>query len=993
MRCAWITITFWLTAAVAAAQYSPPSENLHIQARKASTWTTHGRDGAAVSVLQLDGEVRVQTGHTVLSAQQAVLWLVSPRGALAEERRMEIALVGEARLEQPNGIVRSGQQLFVEGSIRGAVRLTAQERSLENLSGSDLYRLANAMRPSAPPDRTEQREAAQWLLRQPLGLPGTMPATAPSTQQARPVEPVRFRADSAQTTNQTKDGNVAFILEGHVLLIQQKRDGSLLEMEAQRAVLFTPLKDLRQLGQGGLRSREEAVVGAYLEGDVRITQTPPPTSGKAEQRLLANRVYYDTTTDRAVLSDVVLHSYDLEKQLPIVVRAQTVRQLSMGEIQADQARLSTSLFATPSYSLGASSLYVRQVPTGDQRGTNQTTFVAQNTTLRIGPVPVLWFPVMAGVWNDKGPLREVSLGQSRQRGFSVLTNWGLYETLGQVPPEDLDLGYSVNYYTQRGPALGLDGRYIGGFVTDFTRQPWTFLGSATAFGINDQGEDDMGKERLTLQPPSDWRGRVWWEHQHFVPDSWQVQLTAGYVSDPTFLEHWFQEDFNNSRQRDTSLYVRRQQDNEMLTFLTSVQPNNFPTASDLAQEQLAGIERVPELGYHRIGQSLADDAITWHSSNRISALRFQGSHASLAEQGYAPARGGLVQSPGLPSLGTTGTPSEVVYRGDLRQELGVPFWIDDYRAMPYVVGRYSAWSDTPTDGGAGRVYGGAGFRLSTSFWKTDDTLESRLLDIHRLRHVVEPQLHVFWGVSSRQADDVFIYDEPVDALRDLGAVQLALHQRWQTKRGGAGRWRNVDVLALSVEANWFFRRPDATQRNPEDFRGIFFSSLPEASLPRNGFNADWAWQISDTTALLADARYNADRWKLATASTTLQVQHEPRLSYSLGFRYIAMDFEQVVGGPQEPALFVFEDQKLLQVGLNYELTRRYTLDIAESYDFAGRGNIRSNVTLTRRFDRFFVGLSLRIDKLGEENALTLNIYPEGFGSRQGTGSASAALGR
>ena len=41
------------------------------------------------------------------------------------------------------------------------------------------------------------------------------------------------------------------------------------------------------------------------------------------------------------------------------------------------------------------------------------------------------------------------------------------------------------------------------------------------------------------------RGRVLWEHQHFFPQDWQVQLRAGYVSDATFLEEYFPRDFRD----------------------------------------------------------------------------------------------------------------------------------------------------------------------------------------------------------------------------------------------------------------------------------------------------------------------------------------------------------------------------------------------------------------------------------------------------------------
>ena len=73
--------------------------------------------------------------------------------------------------------------------------------------------------------------------------------------------------------------------------------------------------------------------------------------------------------------------------------------------------------------------------------------------------------------------------------------------------------------------------------------------------------------------------------------------------------------------------------------------------------------------------------------------------------------------------------------------------------------------------------------------------------------------------------------EPIDAINDISAAQIALRQRWQTKRGGPGRWRSVDFFTFNVEGNFFANQPDDDELAPTRFRGLFFDSLPEASIP------------------------------------------------------------------------------------------------------------------------------------------------------------------
>jgi len=51
---------------------------------------------------------------------------------------------------------------------------------------------------------------------------------------------------------------------------------------------------------------------------------------------------------------------------------------------------------------------------------------------------------------------------------------------------------------------------------------------------------------------------------------------------------------------------------------------------------------------------------------------------------------------------------------------------------------------------------------------------------------------VFTSAQTLSRDHFFQYDEPIDEINDISAVQIALHQRWQTKRGGPGRWARND---------------------------------------------------------------------------------------------------------------------------------------------------------------------------------------------------------
>jgi hypothetical protein len=943
------------------AQNETPSENLLITAAKAGTWSQ-----GPTTIVQVESDVAIDIDQTHLTADGAVIWLTPAHDTVLQEQRAEITLLGQASLTQPDGISRTGETLFVTALVRGAIRVTAQERQVKNLSGSDLYKRAETFRPVEQVPTT-QLSNENWLIQRPWMTPH-VPSTQPApTSQPAPPTPVAFSAENIEGTK-TTDDLVAFVLSGNIKIFQRRPNDEFMELQADRAVIFTTMHSLRETEKSQqIKSVEDAVSGAYLEGDVRIVHSPPPGKG-SEQRLAGERVFYDFTTDRAILTQAIVHTFDPKTNSPFVIRAQTVRQLSQGEFTAEHAQLTTSSFNTPSYAIGLRKAYVRQVDTGDPRLGVYSEFTGEGATFDVYDTPLFYFPYTAGDLTEHGTaFRNFAIQSGRRFGPSLLTQWGLFETLERIPPKNTDITYNLDYFGDRGPAAGIDGKYEGGMITETTHEPWAFNGTFSGFFVNDHGKDDLGRRREDVNPETDNRGRIELQHQHFLPDDWQLQLSLGYSSDPTFLEEWYPNEFWRHPPQETALYLKRQRDTEALTFLVTKQLNNFVTSSDLQQEQ-AEIERLPEIGYYRTGDALAGDSLTFFSENLGSALDFRRSRYSLAEQGFFPD-----ETPGLPSFGTTGEPGFVVFRGDFRQELDYPFSAGKFRVVPYVIGRYTAYSNSPTSEAKNRVFAGTGARLTTAFWKVDDTVESQFFDLHRLRHVIEPELNVFTSAQNVDRNKLFQFDEPIDEINDITGGQIALHQRWETKRGDAGRWRSVDFLTVNVEGNFFTHKPKDALMDPEKFRGLFFQSMPEASIPRNSINSDATWRVSDTTAVISDVEYNLDKNKVATASVGFAAQRGDRVNYFLGQRYIQ---------PLNSNITTFIT--------NYQLTTKYSLSYTQSFDFGVRHNVDSGITLIRHFDRFFAAFTLRYDAIGNESGFMFNLYPEGLGK---AGAGTAALGQ
>jgi hypothetical protein len=609
---------------------------------------------------------------------------------------------------------------------------------------------------------------------------------------------------------------------------------------------------------------------------------------------------------------------------------------------------------------------VRAESTGDPAFPEVVTYDGSDVTFRIFGIPFFYLPQVGGSIGDRpGPLRGVGIGDRTDLGYSILTNWGLFETFGQIPPKSLDASYRIDYFEKRGPGVGLDAAYGGGFLTEPAHQPTAFQGSLRSYFIYDEGTDtDYG--RLPVKPGGPGytpRGRVDFEHQSLLPDDWQAQLRLGWDSDPTFLEEWFPRQFREEGPTDEMGYLKHQRGTEAFTMLVQGQPMRLVTYSDRMAEQFE-VERLPEVGYLREGDSAANDSLTLFSENTADGLHFQHTRATLAEQGFQPPN--IV--PGIPALGQTGQTGAITWRGDFRQEVDWPLALGHFKVVPYLIGRYTEYSTSPSAATEARFFGAAGARFSTTFWKVDPTAESDIFDIHQLRHVVEPTVDVFTSGTTVDRSQLFMYDTAIDAINDISAVDIGLHQRWQTQRGGPDRWRSVNVFSLDIDAEFYANKPRGFGfRNPYDFRGVYFSTAPETSVPRNAINADGTWRLSDTTVLLGDAQYNLDARKLATAALGLLVIRDITQSWYIGNRYIA-DL----------------NSNIASIQFSYQVSPKYTIAFGQDFDFALSQDVSTNISVARYFDRFVMVFRFSHQEIGNETGFAFSIAPLGLNAGIGS---------
>ena len=964
-----------------------PAGAMTMTAAAAKVW-----DRGSLSVAELRGPVRIDLGTAQLAADDAVVFLRPPSGD--GKRPVDVVLLGHVQVTQGK-IIFSYDRYWVPAVIAGPIRLVGP-RAAQVDDQSDTYRAATELlreqRPTALPTTTAPATTTAAVATSDV-VP--LPPAGPGAGTSLPVKVLGADFKNLDV-QRTADGDLAYVGTGGVGVHYRNAKGDLLEFTADSMVLFTDLKDTRGAGGGGRDAIGEHIVSGYFEGDVRVFTTPAGAS-RNELRMRAERVYYEFATDRAVLTDVVFHTVDAKRGVPIFMRAATVRQLSQGEFKADGAEMTTSAFATPTFGLGASHIYVRSEDSGDPRLGERVTYSAQDVTLNAFGFPVIYAPQTGGTMTARGSIfRGIGVETSDSRfGPSVRTDWGLFETLGEPPPTNVDAAYKLDYLGSRGPAGGIDATYNGGTVSDVTKQPYTFAGDVHAYFVDDHGTDVLGNARHDEPAPQEFRGRAYTEDEWNFSDDLTAQVRLGYLSDSNFRTEYFYDENQNGLPIDESFYLKHQQGSEVASLLAEWQPNRVVSTADAVQANRE-VSTLPDLEYRRVGDSVAGDRLTFFSDDDATGNKFVRSEQSLRQQGFydvlrignQPSEFNYPFDPGhtgRPSYAYTGDPGDTTYRGDFRQEVDYPLNLGLLHVVPYAMGRYTLYSqgvvpaarqpvvkkvvgNVTVSSDQNRLIGGGGVRLTTDFWRVDDSVQSDLLDLHRIRHVITPEVNLFASGQTIDQDRLFIYDPSRDALNDVQAAQIALRQRWQTKRGGPGRWRSVDVLSLDLYANLFANQPAVRFRDPAGFRSVFLQSEPEYSIPRNTANADATWRISDTTAMLASVAHNLDDQKLALARIGVAVTRGDRLSYFFGTTYIA-------------AL----DANVATVEASYQLDRKYTVAASEQVDLAQNKNVYYTAQLTRQFDNFSVSVNAHYDQAANDEGVGFSLSPSGLG--RGLGSS------
>lgn len=552
--------------------------------------------------------------------------------------------------------------------------------------------------------------------------------------------------------------------------------------------------------------------------------------------------------------------------------------------------------------------------------------IMTNTTLFVGQTPVFWFPYLYANLD--------SAGFEFLPGYD--SSWGAYLLLGYSFPltEGIDARVRLEERTELGPSIGLDlddafgpdKRNFGKLRADYVFQ------TADMTTVEAPGEPAETRTRN--------RYRVAFQQRLFFADDIYGTANINVLSDVDFLEDFYRREYALDPQPDNALSLTKWDEVYTLTLLGRWQVNDFQDVT----------ERKPELVFDFKQQPFFGLPVQYDGETGVASLaRAFSNNPSFGETeypDYAATRFDTFHQWSLPQrffewLNIT---PRVGIRGTYYSQSGrfVPQAGGDTAYDP-VSGEVTVLQPTiesnplnnpsptlQTEGAVFRPIANYGLTMSTKFSRTFEQIQSRVLGLDGLRHVVEPYLN-YSGVYNMGAspDRIYQFDRvvPSTQLLPLDFPQFTAIDSLDT-------W-NITRLGVSHRLQ--------TRRNNETYQWLTWNSF----LDLNFENPYSDGPVSNAFNVI---RFNPVHWTSLGIASQLPVVTEgfTEINTSLSFMP-ARDFRFAIGHRYIDGNDFFSDNSQLDFFAFWRLNDNWSVSLYEQYEF---------VSQVMQYQRYFINRDL-----------------------------------
>jgi hypothetical protein len=989
-----------------------------ITAQAANRWQM---DNYEVWIMR--GDVRFAQGDDVANCQEAVFWIDHAETAAKRRTKVIAYLEGDVNVR----LVRDRDPVQIRDKKWFGRFFTIRDVQIQSgvVAGKptvlpEIYQRGMDQRNPEFADTLRQThaEAVQYLApTNELPPPGqASPAAGPTAPAAPPPVPggalrihiysrsdvppqAEWRKDPARnqsilTVEQGITANIEGLTVSNAKVPGIGRGPITLDLSTDRLVAWTTGGS--QADPFNFSVGENQPLEIYMEGNVVFRE--------GDRTIYADRMYYDVRhqVGTVLSADVItpapgydgklhFHASVLQQEGPDRFRGQDVfvtpSRLGVPRISLQAGEASFEDVRTPQFDpLTGARLLNPQ--TGEPTFDHEQIVSAQNDTVCIEDVPVLYWPTFTTDLNDPSFfLRSVRFKQDNVFGTQIYSDFAAYQLLGiKDRPAGTDWTVSLNYLSQRGFSEGTTFTYdrkdffgISGPVTG----QWNF------WGIDDHGTDNLGGGRPSVLPEPDvnYRYELVGRHRQELADGLTVWGELGKISDRNFLLEYFKSEWDEQKDPTTDLGLTYRHENMAMSLFAQDRLDNFVTETNW----------LPRFDHFLLGQSLLADKLTWFE------------HTSV---GYAQFRVGTLPNPAAGDEQTSHLnwePQNVSGgRFVTRNELDLPLELGPVKVVPYALGEIGNWGQDINGQDLTRAYYQAGFRATLPMWAVDSEAESALWNVHGLAHKVEFQAEYLHAQTNQSVTEFPLYD-PLDdqqiedfrrryvvntfgippvlppgtrsppppfderfyAVRtdmqgwvtapsmeiaaNLDELRLGIHERWQTKRGPAENPHIVDWIELDSDFTFF---PDANRDN-------FGSSI-------GLWDYNFVWHVGDRLTLLSDGIFDFFDQGQKIMTMGMFLTRPPRGALYLGFR--------VLEGPI--------DSQILSMSYSYWMSPKWITTTGVTIDMHNVQNVAPAFQLIRVGESLLVSLNLSYDPARNTAGVGLGVEPRFLPKSGKLGSAT-----
>jgi lipopolysaccharide export system protein LptA len=602
------------------------------------------------------------------------------------------------------------------------------------------------------------------------------------------------------------------------------------------------------------------------------------------------RIYRDTNLyvgERAVYNTETkqIHAEDMRSEYdPYFVTGANITSLSDNAYLVKNGLFTTHDTPDPSFHLRASKIRVYE----------NDHVVFQNVTFYIGRVPILWWPYVYQSLNDAFSF-SVSPAFLSSWGPSLLTSV-------TFPITDKIKGkLRLDYRGRRGPAIGFEGHIDYGKddnswadLKTYYTQDQNPLINKTAIP---RGLVSTGRYRVTLEGQT-----------NFTDDIYAIEDITK-LSDPFVMQDFFQSDFRIDPVPDNVVSVAKTDPFYTLTAIARFQANEFFEQTERLPEVVLDIKRHALFGgpiFYEGETSVADLHRNFASNSDFedySAVRLDTFHQLLYPNTYF----GWLSV--VPRVGFR----ETYY--DKTRDLGKTIFTPSENPLvpDFILPDPTNEMPVGNGGSTHRTVYDAGVEASFKFSREWEDVQSRLLGLDGLRHIVQPFTNFSWvsvdGVDPRA---ILQFDrfEPSTQLRPIDFPQF-------TSIDSIDNWT---VWRLGVRNRLQTRRDDLTVSwlDLETYVDVNFDNSYDRTPYSNLFNK-LRFTPLPWISLVVNSQVPAFDKGFTEVNTNVVVQPVANLQVSVGHRYLNSD----------P---FFNNSSLFVVGGYYRVDDNWGVGLQEQYE-------------------------------------------------------------